>query len=139
MEIMAEKTVATTSGKPARAEREITRAQERYIQPPVDIHETQQGLVLMADLPGVELNDLTVKLEDNILTIQASPKHRITAEPIYREFELANFFRQFELSDQVDQGKIAARLNHGVLTLELPKAEKAKPRQISVQVEKAAA
>ena len=136
---MAEKTVATTSGKPAKSEREITRAQERYIQPPVDIYEQPNGLVLLADLPGVEPNDLTVRLEDNILTIQATPKHPITAEPIYREFELVNFFRQFELSDQVDQGKISARLRHGVLMLELPKAEKAKPRQISVQVEKAAA
>ena len=136
---MAEKTVATTSGKPAQTEKEITRAQERYVQPPVDIYEKPDGLVLLADLPGVEPNDLCVKLEDNILTIQATPKHRITAEPIYREFELVNFFRQFELSDQVEQGKISARLNHGVLTLELPKAEKAKPRQISVQVEKAAA
>jgi HSP20 family protein len=136
---MPEKTVATSTAKPARADREITRAQERYIQPPVDIYETPDGLVLLADLPGVEPNDLSVKLEDNILTIQAKPKHLITAEPIYREFELVNFFRQFELSDQVDQEKITARLNHGVLVLELAKAEKAKPRQITVQIEKAAA
>ena len=136
---MPEKTVATSTGKPARADREITRAQERYIQPPVDIYERPDGLVLLADLPGVEPNDLSVRLEDNILTIQAKPKHLITAEPIYREFELVNFFRQFELSDQVNQEKITARLNHGVLTLELSKAEKAKPRQITVQIEKAAA
>jgi HSP20 family protein len=136
---MPEKTVATSTGKPARADREITRAQERYIQPPVDIYEGPDGLVLLADLPGVEPNDLSVRLEDNILTIQAKPKHLINAEPIYREFELVNFFRQFELSDQVDQEKITARLNHGVLTLELSKAEKAKPRQITVQIEKAAA
>ena len=136
---MPEKTVARSTGKPARADREITRAQERYIQPPVDIYERPDGLVLLADLPGVEPNDLSVRLEDNILTIQAKPKHLINAEPIYREFELVNFFRQFELSDQVDQEKITARLNHGVLTLELSKAEKAKPRQITVQIEKAAA
>ena len=136
---MAEKTVATTTGKQAATDRERTRAQERYIQPPVDIYETPEGLVLLADLPGVEPTDLTIRLEDNILTIQASPKQPITAEPIYREFELVNFFRQFELSDKVDQGKITARLSHGVLTLELPKAEKAKPRQIKVQAEKAAA
>jgi HSP20 family molecular chaperone IbpA len=80
-----------------------------------------------------------VRLEDNILTIQARPQHAISVEPIYREFELVNFFRQFELSDQVDQGRISARLNNGVLTLELPKAEKAKPKQIPVRVEKAAA
>ncbi len=94
---------------------------------------------MLADLPGVTANDLDVRLEDNILTIQAKASHAITAEPIYREFEIVNFFRQFELSDEVDQSKITARLNHGVLTLELPKAEKAKPRQITVQVEKAAA
>ena len=52
---MPEKTVATSSGKPARTDREITRAQERYIQPPVDIYEKPEGLVLLADLPGVEL------------------------------------------------------------------------------------
>jgi HSP20 family molecular chaperone IbpA len=139
---MAEKTIATTSGRPAATaatSREKTRDQERYIQPPVDIYEMPEGLVLLADLPGVAPGDLTVRLEDNILTIQARAQHAITAEPIYREFELINFFRQFELSDQVDQEKITARLNHGVLTLELPKAEKAKPRQIAVQVEKAAA
>jgi HSP20 family protein len=69
------------------------------------------------------------------VTIQGKAKHAIDSEPICREFELANFFRQFELSDQVDQEKIAARLNHGVLMLELPRAEKAKPRQIPVKVE----
>jgi HSP20 family protein len=119
--------------------REGTRAQERYIQPPVDIYETPEGLVLLADLPGVAPSDLTIRLEENILTIQGKAKHAVASEPIYREFELAHFFRQFELNDQVDQGKIAARLNHGVLTLELPRAEKAKPRQISVQVDKEAA
>jgi HSP20 family protein len=136
---MAEKTVATSTPKPTRADRERTRAEERYIQPPVDIYERPDGLVLLADLPGVETNDLSISLEDNILTIQATPKHLIDAEPICREFELVNFFRQFELSDQVDQEKITARLHHGVLMLELAKAEKAKPRQIPVEVQKAAA
>jgi HSP20 family protein len=136
---MAEKTVAITSGKQVPTSREGTRTQERYIQPPVDIYETPAGLVLIADLPGVAPSDLEVRLEDHILTIQGKAKHAISAEPIYREFELANFFRQFELSEQVDQEKITAALNHGTLMLQLPRAEKAKPRQIPVQVEKAAA
>jgi HSP20 family molecular chaperone IbpA len=105
----------------------------------VDIYETIEGLVLLADLPGVAPSDLEVRLEENILTIQGKAKHAVASEPIYREFELVNFFRQFELSDQVDREKIAARLNHGVLILQLPKAEKAKPRQIPVQVEVAKA
>jgi HSP20 family molecular chaperone IbpA len=136
---MAEKTVATTSGKQEAMSRERTRAQELYIQPPVDIYETQDGLVLLGDLPGVAPGDLDVRLEDNILTIRGKAQHAITADPVYREFELMNFFRQFELSDQVDQEKITARINNGVLVLEMPKAEKAKPKQISVKVEKAAA
>ena len=136
---MAEKTVAITSGKQVPTSREGTRTQERYIRPPVDIYETPAGLVLIADLPGVAPSDLEVRLEDRILTIQGKAKHAISAEPIYREFELANFFRQFELSEQVDQEKITAAINHGALMLQLPRAEKAKPRQIPVQVEKAAA
>jgi HSP20 family protein len=131
---MAEKTVATTSGQQVTTGREGTRAPERYVQPPVDIYETPEGLVLLADLPGVAQNDLEVRLENNILTIQGKAQQALTSEPISREYELGNFFRQFELSEQVDQGKIAARFQHGVLTLQLPTAEKAKPRQIAVQV-----
>ncbi|HEV8712405.1 MAG TPA: Hsp20/alpha crystallin family protein [Candidatus Binatia bacterium] len=133
---MAAQTVATTSGQqPMTTSKERTRAHERHIQPPVDIYETPDGLVLLADLPGVASNDLEVRIEDNTLTILGKAKHAFTSEPIYREFELANFFRQFELSEEVDQGKINARLKHGVLMLELPRAEKAKPRQIPVQVD----
>jgi HSP20 family protein len=132
---MAEKTVAAASGKQVPTGREMTRAQERYIQPPVDIYETPEGLVLLADMPGVAPSDLEVRLEENILTIKGKAKHAIDKEPTYREFELVNFFRQFELSEHVDQEKIAARLNNGVLMLQLPRAEKAKPRQIPVQVE----
>jgi len=134
---MAEKTVAAASEKQVPSGREMTRTQERYIQPPVDIYETPEGLVLLADMPGVAPSDLEVRLEENILTIQGKAKHAIDKEPIYREFELVNFFRQFELSEHVDQEKIAARLNNGVLMLQLPRAEKAKPRQIPVQVETA--
>jgi HSP20 family protein len=139
---MAERTVPSTGGRQTTQGRERTRMQERYMLPPVDIYETEEGLVLLADLPGVSPNDLKLRLEDNILTIDAQAKHMIEAEPIYREFELYNFFRQFELSDQVDQDRITASLNHGVLRLYLPRAEKAKPREIPVQIdtsEKAAA
>jgi HSP20 family protein len=131
---MAEKTVATTSGQQVTTGREGTRAQERYVQPPVDIYETPESLVLLADLPGVAPSDLEIQLENNILTIQGKPKHLLTTEPLYREYGLADFFRQFELSEVVNQEKITAGLKNGVLTLQLPRAEKAKPRQITVQV-----
>jgi HSP20 family protein len=137
---MAEKTVATTGGgKEMAPSRERTRSQERFLMPPVDIYETADGLVLCADMPGVEPNELRIRLEEGILTIEGRAKHAIDLEPTYREFELGNFFRQFELSDLVDQEKITARLRHGVLIMELPRAEKAKPKQIPVQVESAKA
>ena len=69
---MAEKTVATSAGKQVQQNKEHTRMPERYLPPPVDIYETEEGLVLLADLPGVSPNDLKIRLEDNILTIQAS-------------------------------------------------------------------
>src|SRR6266850_7161862 len=99
---MAEKTVATTSGPQMTTAREGTRAQERYVQPPVDIYETPEGLVLLADLPGVAPSDLVVRHEDHILTIQGKAQHLLTSEPVYREYELGTFFRQFQLSEEVD-------------------------------------
>jgi HSP20 family protein len=132
---MAEKTVAAVpSGQQLATGREGTRAQDRYVLPPVDIYETSESLVLMADLPGVSKEDLDLRVDNNVLTLQGKSSHAASGEAIYREYELVNFFRQFELSEQVDQEKIAADFKQGVLTLHLPKVEKLKPRQIEVKV-----
>ena len=116
------------------AGREETRSPEQYVTPPVDIYETQEGLVVKADLPGVARDSMDLRVENNLLTIRAKAAHVAPGEPIYREYGLVNFFRQFELNERVDQSKISAELNHGVLTLNLPKAEEAKPRKIDVKV-----
>lgn len=131
---MAEKTVAARAQSKTPSSREETRSQERYITPPVDIYETQEGLVVKADLPGVPKEGLDVRVENNLLTIRGKSAHAAPGDPIHREYELANFFRQFELSEKVDQLKISAELKHGVLTLSLPKAEEAKPRKIEIKV-----
>jgi HSP20 family protein len=131
---MAERTVATRAQDRTPASREETRSQERYITPPVDIHETADGLVVKADLPGVSREGLDVRVENNLLTIRGKAAHAASGDPVYREYELVNFFRQFELNERVDQSKISADLKHGVLTLNLPKAEEAKPRKIEVKV-----
>jgi HSP20 family protein len=131
---MAEKTVATPETQAMTREPEGTRTHERYIAPPVDIYEMPEGLVVMADIPGVTKDSLDVRVDNNILTIRGQASHVLSGEPIYREYELAHYFRQFELSDQVDQNKITADLKQGVLTLTLPKAEAAKPRKIAVAV-----
>ena len=131
---MAEKTVAMANEHDMVTRPEDTRMRERYVTPPVDIYEMPDGLVVTADIPGVTHNHLDVRVDNHVLTIQAKVKHVQQAEPIYREYELVHYFRQFELSDKVDQSNIRADLQHGVLTLTLPKAEEAKPRKIAVAV-----
>jgi HSP20 family protein len=132
--MMAERTVAARTQGQAPSSREETRSQEQYITPPVDIYETADGLVVKADLPGVAKEGLEVRVENSLLTIRGKAAHAAPGDPVYREYGLVNFFRQFELNERVDQGKISADLKHGVLTLNLPKAEEAKPRQIEVKV-----
>jgi HSP20 family molecular chaperone IbpA len=129
---MAESTVAIPEvQKPSTTKH--TRHQVRYVAPPVDIYETEEGLVVLADLPGVAKEALDIRVEQNKLTIQGQARRGFPGMPIYQEYVLVNFFRQFALSDKVDQSHIAAELKSGVLTLTLPKAEAAKPRQIAVQ------
>jgi HSP20 family protein len=131
---MAEKTVATRSQERTVPSREETRSQERYVTPPVDIYETGEGLVVKADLPGVDKENLDVRVENNLLSIRGRATHAAPGDLIYREYGLINFFRQFELNERVDQSKISADLKNGVLTLNLPKAEEAKPRKIDVKI-----
>jgi HSP20 family molecular chaperone IbpA len=131
---MAEKTVANRSRTQTPPSREETRSDERYVTPPVDIYEKGEGLVVKADLPGVPKEGLDVRVENNLLTIRGRAAHAAPGDPVYREYGLINFFRQFELNEKVDQQRISAELKHGVLTLNLPKAEEAKPRKIEVKV-----
>jgi HSP20 family molecular chaperone IbpA len=114
--------------------REMTRASERYAPPPVDIYETPNSLVLLADMPGVPKENLEVRVDQNTLTIQGKAQHLVKGEPIYREIDLTGFFRQFEISEEIATDKINAELKYGVLSLNLPKSEKAKPKKIDVKV-----
>jgi HSP20 family protein len=102
--------------------------------PAVDIFESDDRISVLADMPGVKAKDLKIDLRENVLTLSApvtSPEAQ-SESPILREFETGTFFRQFTLSEVIDQAKIDAKLTDGVLRLELPKLEKAKPRQITV-------
>ncbi len=131
---MAERTVPSTTASDKLPRREETHAREHYITPPVDIFETGEGLTVVADLPGVEQKGLDVRVADGILTIQGTTAHAAPGTPVEREFELLNFYRQFELPEAVDSERISAELKHGVLTLRLPKKERAKPRRIEVSI-----
>ncbi len=101
--------------------------------PVVDIWETEEGLMLVADMPGVCAEGLSVDLQDNILTIsgrvELCPESR---RILVKEFEVGDFYRQFILSDSIDQAGITANLKAGVLKLSLPRLAPAQPRKIDI-------
>ena len=105
--------------------------------PPVDIFEDAGGITLLADLPGVGREDLSVGVDGRNLTIEAPLKlgESNALNPVYAEIRANHFRRTFELSADLDTGKIDAGLRDGVLTLRIPKAEQARPRRIDVRVE----
>ena len=102
--------------------------------PDVDIFETDMELTLLADMPGVAADSVDIDLKDNVLTISGDVKPWETSEEadVLVEFEIGKYYRQFTLSEVIDQSRIEAKLENGVLRLTLPKAEKAVPRQIPV-------
>ncbi len=131
---MAEKTVAVPSEQKAPVAQEKTRAEDRYIAPPVDIYEDKEGLTVLADLPGVTSDALEIRVDQGILTIEARTAPKPPANPVYREYQLASFFRQFQLPERVSVEGISANLQNGVLTLRIPWAPEVKPRKIEVKV-----
>jgi HSP20 family protein len=130
---MPEQTVVPAASTDAVTTREQTRAEERYVAPPVDIYEDKEGLVVVADVPGAETSGLDVRVDQGILTIQAKTAHNGFGQPTRREYELVNFFRQFQLPEKVAADKISADLTNGVLKLRLPWAPEVKPRKIEVR------
>lgn len=103
--------------------------------PAVDIFENDNTITLLADMPGVKASDLEIDLRENVLTLAGRVTAAATTKEsnVLREYRPGTFFRQFTLSETIDQPKIDAQLTDGVLRLELPKVEKARPRQITVR------
>ena len=105
--------------------------------PVVDISETENDYVIKAELPEVKKDDVKVTLEDGLLTIQGERRQAQDEKTKkYHRVERAygRFVRAFSVPDYVDDGKVKAEFKEGVLSLTLPKAEKAKPRAIEVKV-----
>ena len=112
---------------------EATRSRERFVTPAVDIFETEQGLTLVADVPGLDREHLSIDIDKGVLTLEGRTPELQGSQEIYREFTMPSYYRQFQLPDTVDLTKIGAEIQNGVLTLKLPKAEAAKPRRIEVR------
>ena|SRR5579862_6909418 len=107
----------------------------RYFLPDVDIFETEDGLRLWADMPGVDQKDIEVTLKHGMLTIEGivSVDMYRNLHPVYTEYNVGNYYRQFVVNEDIDAGRIEARIRNGVLEVALPKAETAKPRKIAVK------
>ena len=103
--------------------------------PSVDIFETENEITLLADMPGVVPDNLSIDLRDDTLTLEGdiTPVDDQKEETVYSEYSTGRYYRQFSLSEVIDQTKIDAQLQDGVLRLSLPKVEKATPRKITVK------
>jgi HSP20 family protein len=109
-------------------------AERPFVAPDVNIYETENQFVLQAEMPGVTKEGLEVTLENNVLTLSGRRAEESTkGNLLYREVRPANFQRTFELDPSVDSEKISASIHQGILTVTLPKAERAKPRKIVIE------
>ena len=103
--------------------------------PAVDIFESEEEITLLADMPGVPSDGVTIDLHNDELKVTGEVETQGSKNETYllREYETGRFHRQFTLSDRIDQDKIGASMKDGVLRLVLPKVQKAKPRRIEVK------
>jgi HSP20 family molecular chaperone IbpA len=114
---------------------EVVRSEPQVVfLPPIDIFETDEGLVLLADLPGVSGETLELQVQDNKLTLfgRVEPTIPPEARLMHQEYRVGHFLRSFILSDEVDHERISAKLNQGVLEVQLPRLKRSEPRRIHV-------
>jgi HSP20 family molecular chaperone IbpA len=113
---------------------ERTRARKAYV-PRADIFETNDAIMVVADMPGVDENSVDITVEKGVLSINGyvEPTHPDNYSLAYAEYEEGDYFRRFTLSNEVDQENIQASVKNGVLRLHLPKAGPAQARKISVK------
>jgi HSP20 family protein len=129
-----EMTQTTQASAPAERPAESTRGVAVY-RPLADIRDTDQGIVLSLDMPGVNRDGVEIDLERRVLTIRG--RARVTSPEgyrrVYTEYGEGDYERVFTLSEEIDESAIRAEMSNGVLTLTLPRAEAAKPRRIEVK------
>jgi len=108
----------------------------KYFIPAVDIYETEQEVTVIAEMPGVVAGGIDVTLEDDVLTIKGrkETEEHPNARILLQEYEPGSYQRRFTVAETIDQEKISASLNNGLLKVVLPKTEPAKPRKIEVQI-----
>ncbi len=108
---------------------------EKYFVPAVDIFETEKQVTVTAEMPGVSGEGVDISLEDDVLTIRGSKQseEQTDARILLQEYETGHYLRRFTVSEAIDQEKIEASMNDGLLTIVLPKTTPAQPRKIEVK------
>ena len=109
------------------------RPTEQFVSPPATVLENADGYTLEVEMPGVSKENLEMWVENNELTIVGRRSlASVEGTLLHRESRPENFRRTFEIDPSIDAGKITAKIDQGVVTLTLPKAEQVKPRKITV-------
>jgi HSP20 family molecular chaperone IbpA len=131
--------MATAQDLAVREKKELVSKEEktvpgRHFVPYADIFETEDALTVTMEIPGVEKKNLNVALENGVLRIDGAIEFTKYEgmEPVYTEYNVGHYTRSFTLSNKIDQERISAQLDDGLLTLTLPKAKDALPRRISI-------
>lgn len=108
-------------------------SRHNYATPAVDIFEQDGELTLLADMPGVTTEQLQIDIDQGLLTIEAVAEASSQGDALSREFGPSGYYRQFRLPEHIDLNQVDAQLNHGVLSLKLPKSAEALPKRIEVK------
>jgi HSP20 family protein len=108
--------------------------QTAYVAPYVDIETADSGYVLYAEMPGVSRDGIRITIEDgNLVLVGQRQSSSENAEALHREIRQLSYRRGYELDPSIDANKISARIDQGILTVNLPKREKLKPRRITLE------
>jgi HSP20 family protein len=131
--------MSDTQNLPVQEKKELQTKEEqtvpaRYYVPTTDIFETQEELMVVLEMPGVEKKDIVVGLENDRLRIEGRIdfKKYEGLDPLYTEYNVGHYARAFTLSSKIDQEKISAQIADGVLTVTLPKVKEVQPRRIAI-------
>jgi len=108
---------------------------EKWVTPSVDIYETEDEFVLLANMPGVSRENVKIKLEDESLVLMGRINFEEAKDRKYilNETRIGNFYRKFKISDSVDRDRVDAKLENGKMVVTLPKHERVKPRSIEIK------
>jgi HSP20 family protein len=128
IQVRQKQEVKETGGEPTKPGRQFV--------PPVDIYETDEAVTVLAEMPGVSKSTVSIHLDNGVLTINGCRRDEDVKKDTairLQEYENGHYLRRFTISEAIDQDKIEAVMKDGMLRLNLPKSEPAKPRRIEVK------